>query len=176
MPAADAAPNIEVLLASAEQAPLLDNLLELYIHDFSEFFEVPISEDGRFHYPQLDLYWSDPDRHALLIRANGRLAGLSLIKRCTSILSDRKVWDMAEFFVLRGCRRMGIGKRVVQQLWTAFPGPWEVRVMTSNVPAQEFWARAIEAFLGEQREPTEIDKDGKRWRVFSFESLVAESA
>ena len=43
------------------------NLLELYAHDFSEFHNVEIGEDGKFGYQALPLYWSEPDRHPFLI-------------------------------------------------------------------------------------------------------------
>ena len=43
-------PRLEVIPATQEQAPVLANLLELYIHDFSEFHDVELDEDGRFGY------------------------------------------------------------------------------------------------------------------------------
>ena len=67
-------PRVEVVAATPEQEPILANLLELYVHDFSEFLDLDIGEDGRFGYPSLPLYWSEPDRHPFLIRT-GRQAG-----------------------------------------------------------------------------------------------------
>jgi hypothetical protein len=46
--------------ATVADAALLTNLLELYVHDLSEIFPVTIGADGRFGYPKLDLYWSEP--------------------------------------------------------------------------------------------------------------------
>ena len=63
-----ASPHLEVIPAAAEQAPILANLLELYAHDFSEFRNLDIGENGRFGYRSLPLYWSEPDRHPFLIR------------------------------------------------------------------------------------------------------------
>ena len=34
-----------------DQAPVLANLLELYAHDLSEYFDVPLQPSGRFGYP-----------------------------------------------------------------------------------------------------------------------------
>ena len=48
-------PQIEVISATAAQAPILANLLELYAHDFSEFHDLNIGEDGRFGYRSLSL-------------------------------------------------------------------------------------------------------------------------
>jgi hypothetical protein len=33
---------------------------QLYAQDFREFHEIPLDGNGRFHYKQLPLYWSDP--------------------------------------------------------------------------------------------------------------------
>ena len=54
--------HLEVISATAEQQPVLANLLELYAHDFSEFHQVALNDDGRFGYADLPRYWSDPGR------------------------------------------------------------------------------------------------------------------
>ena len=123
---------IEVLAAAPEQAPILANLLELYAHDFSEFHDIDLGADGRFGYRHLGLYWSEPDRHAFLVRVNGMLAGFVLVKRGSEVSGNETVWDMAEFFVIRGYRRRGVGTQVAHEVWRQFPGTWEVRVMQSN--------------------------------------------
>jgi predicted acetyltransferase len=165
-----ASPQFQVISASPEQSLILANLLELYAHDFSEFHNLEIGEDGRFGYRSLPLYWSEPDRHPFLVRMDGKLAGLALVQRGSQVSGDNAVWDMAEFFVLRGCRRLGIGTQAAQEVWRRFPGAWEVRVMHANIPAQRFWAEAISMFMGEAIQPVHIEKGGKSWCVFSFES------
>jgi predicted acetyltransferase len=162
--------RIELQPATRDQAPILMNLLELYGHDFSEFYPLDIGADGRFGYKSLPLYWSEPNRHPFLIRADGNLAGLSLVKRGSEISGKQTVWDMAEFFVLRGCRRHGIGTLAAQQVWRRFPGLWEVRVMQSNFSATSFWERAISDFTRETIQPVRVEKDGRYWQLFSFAS------
>jgi hypothetical protein len=73
--------QIEVIPATSEQRPILANLLELYAHDFSEFYDLELGADGRFGYKHLPRYWRDPDRHPFLIKVDGRLAGFVLAKR-----------------------------------------------------------------------------------------------
>src|ERR1700761_40833 len=102
-------PDIEVIPAAAEQAPTLANLLELYAYDFSEFHRLEMDGAGRFGYPLLPLYLSEPGRFPFLVKEGGNLAGLVLVKRGSEVSADLTVWDMAEFFILRGCRRRGIG-------------------------------------------------------------------
>src|ERR1700722_11317446 len=128
----DAERFIEVIPATPEQEPILANLLELYMHDFSEFLDLELGPDGRFGYSNLSLYRLQPNRYPFLVRVNGRLAGLILVKRGSEISGNTAVWDMAEFFVVRGYRRLGIGTAIAREVWKRFPGRWEVRVMESN--------------------------------------------
>jgi predicted acetyltransferase len=152
-------PHLEVIPVASTEAPIMANLLELYAHDFSEFHDVEIGEHGRFGYPSLPLYWSEPDRHPFFIKLDGKLAGLILVMRMEA------VWDMAEFFVVRGRRRRGIGMQVAHEVWKRFPGPWQVRVMQKNTSAQHFWSTAISKFV-----PTHVEKRNEAWTIFSFNS------
>ncbi len=161
--------QVELIAATPEQQPILANLLELYAHDFSELHEVELGPDGRFGYRSLPLYWQESSRYPFLVRCNGRLAGLVLVKRGSEFSLDDTVWDMAEFFVIRGYRRQGLGTEIVRQVWRRFPGRWEVRVMEANHSACQFWKRAIAEFTAEAIEPMQIEKEGKRWYLFSFE-------
>lgn len=162
--------QIEVIAAGPELEPILAQLLELYAHDFSEFYEIEIGPEGRFGYRSLPLYWSEPGRHAFLARVEGKLAGLVLVKRGSEVSGKETVWDMAEFFVLRGYRRRGIGTQIAHEVWRRFPGAWEVRVVESNVSAHNFWVRAISSLTGTAVDPLRIEIDGKGWKLFSFES------
>jgi predicted acetyltransferase len=162
--------RVRLTLANTEQRPILANLLELYVHDFSEFHPVPLGTDGRFGYKGLDEYWSIPNHHPFLFTVDGNLAGLALIKKGSEITRDTSVWDVHEFFVLRSFRKRGVGSAAAHQIWRKFEGPWEVRVMKSNVSALSFWQRAISTFTGNPAEPNQIEKDGQHWNVFAFES------
>jgi predicted acetyltransferase len=165
--------RIELVPATPDQEPIFANLLELYAHDFSEFHQIELGSDGRFGYKSLPLYWREPDRHPFLVRVDGQLAGLVLVKRGSELSGSETVWDMAEFFVVRRYRRHGIGTRVAREVWQQVPGPWEVRVMESNRSGHLFWAHAISAFTGEKVPSARVKKSGKFWRVFRFESKPA---
>ena len=156
--------QVELVAAAPSEEPILANLLELYGHDFSEFHPVELGPEGRFGYPRLALYWSEPQRHPFLVRVDGRLAGFALVV-------SGSVCDMAEFFIVRRYRRRGIGVEVAKQVWRQFPGPWEVRVMESNRAGREFWERAIAQFVAVPVPPVRVERNGVDWMVFSFESV-----
>ena len=148
-PAAKPSAHVEVIPATAEQEPILANLLQLYAHDFSEFLDVPLQADGRFGgYKNLSLYWREGGRHPFLVWVDGKLAGFVLVKKGSEVSGDTNVWDMAEFFVIRAYRRRGVGTLIAHEVWRRFPGAWEVRVMRANVSAHKFWERAISGFTG----------------------------
>ena len=161
---------VEVIPASAEQEPILANLLELYAHDFSESMELELGPDGRFGYEPLSLYWKEAGRYPFLIKVSGRLAGFALVGTGSRISGAEDVRDMAEFFIIRGRRRLGVGTKAAQAIWRRFPGQWEVRVRDRNRAAKEFWAGAITAFIGKPIHPQAFEKEGDLWQVFSFES------
>lgn len=167
------ATHLELIPAPPDQQPILANLLELYLHDFSEFHHLRVDPNGRFGYPNLPLYWSDPDRHAFLIKINNKLAGFALIKKVPHASTGQSPWDMAEFFILRRYRRSGMGTRAAHEVWNRFPGPWQVRVMHSNTSALHFWKHAIRKFTGRRANSDFIENEGQTWHIFTFESRLA---
>jgi len=162
--------DIEIIPALLEDQPVLANLLELYIHDFSSFFDLKLGPDGRFGYSRLPLYWTEPGRYPFLIRVGGQLAGFALVRRCSEISDDENVWDIAEFFIAHGFRRRGVGGRAAHRLWRQFPGQWEIRVYDQNQPANAFWTYTVTTFLGKRAFPAAITQDVKPSHVFSFRS------
>lgn len=164
---------VEVVPASPEQQPVVENLLQLYIHDFSEFpgVGVDIQENGRFDYPGLARFWREPDCLPFLVRVDQRLAGFILAKTTgPPTPADPVIWDVAEFFVLRSYRRQGVGIAAAAALWQGLPGQWQVRVMEQNQSAQQFWEQAIARFTAAAAGYSEqwVQQRGSRWRVFSF--------
>jgi predicted acetyltransferase len=157
-------------------APLLSNLLELYAHDLSAVFpHVELGPDGRFGYPKLPLYWSEPERRfAYLLRSGDRIAGFALVTRGSPAVEDPDVLDVAEFFVLRRYRRSGVGRQAAFLLWKRLPGRWTVRVSEGNTGALAFWRGVVAEFTNGTA--TELTRPGEPspWRVFCFESLSVQ--
>ncbi len=135
--------DIEVREAAPSDRPVLEQLLELYLHDFSVFTDGDVDATGRFHYPNLDLYWTEADRHPFLFRVDGRWAGFALVRAGAP-------HDMAEFFVLRKYRRRGVGIVAARSVFARFPGEWQTREMTANTGATDFWRRAIDVPFEEE--------------------------
>ncbi len=158
-------PKVELEAAGPERRETLANLIQLYTHDFSDHWiglpQGELGEDGRFEpYPYLDSYWAEPDHEALLIRADGELAGFALVNAFahSGLPTD---FSMAEFFVARKHRRSGVGRIAATGIIRARPGQWDIAVVRKNLAAQAFWRRiAAEAAAGPV---DEIDKADDLW-------------
>ena len=159
-------------VATLQDAPLLANLLQLYIYDLSEAFpNVELGADGRYGYEKLPLYWSEPERRfPFLIRLEGRVVGFVLVTRGSSATDDPEVFDVAEFFVLRRYRRSGVGRGAAFLLWDRLPGHWIVRVSEGNPGGLRFWTGVIDEYT--RGTATQLERPGNpnAWRVFSFDN------
>lgn len=164
--------EVRLDIATASDAALLANLLELYVHDMSEVFpDIELGPDGRFGYQRLPLYWSEPGRRfAFLIRYRERLAGFALATRGSPVSEDPDVLDIAEFFVLRGLRRTGVGRSAARLLWQRLPGHWVVRVAEGNVGAVRFWTGIIGEYTAGRVTRSDRARTPNAFRVFDFES------
>ena len=133
---------------------VLRNLMELNMHDQSEFDGYNINEHGLYDYRYIDHYHTDDDRKAYFVRADGRLAGFVLL-RCKATHNS-----LAEFFILRKYRHQGVGRRVAERIFELFPGRWHVSQFSTNLPAQMFWRKMLsESIAGDFLEGNAPDED-----------------
>lgn len=159
------ADRVRLERGQSSQRETLANLVQLYIHDFSEFLstqrKLEVEENGRFaDLLHLDDYWNEADRAVWFIRAGGALAGFALLNKRSHC--DRPVdFNMGEFFVMRTFRRDGIGARAAIDLIEMHPGQWEIAVSLRNPPALAFWPRVVAASKAMDVEM--LEGDGKAW-------------
>jgi len=153
--------NIEVQQAALEDKTILRHLMELYANDLSEFDQCDVDAHGLFGYSRLDHYWTEPGRYPFLVRVEGKLAGLVLV-RTLDESSHSLTHSIAEFFILRKYRHQGIGRIVAQRIFDMFPGQWSVAQMDSNRPAQVFWGKVISEYA--QGDLHEIWLNDEEWK------------
>jgi predicted acetyltransferase len=159
---------VRVVPATEVDRPLIERLIQLYVHDFSEL-EPPGSDrfevgaDGLFEpYPALDAYWGDASRWPLIIHIGGAVVGFALIdaEAHGGAAVDR---NMAEFFVLRKHRRGGVAREAARQIFQRHPGRWAVAVAERNLVALAFWPKAISGASNVEGLEA-VQGDGVRWR------------
>lgn len=158
--------------ATAPDAALLSNLIELYIHDLSAMFaHVKLGPDGRFGYPELTSYLScASDRNAFLIRDDGCVAGFVLVRRGSPASDDANVLDIAEFFVLRQFRKRGVGRAAAALLWNRMPGCWTIRASQSNPNAVQFWREVVAQYTCQRAMESVRSIGGSQWIVLRFDN------
>jgi predicted acetyltransferase len=164
---------ISLTRASASEAGIIDNLMQLYTHDFSEFWagtpRGDLNPDGLFEPYRLEDYWSQPNHSALFVRREQVLAGFALIndKTHSGEAADRNV---AEFFILRKHRGQGVGQVAAGLIFSLHAGSWEVAVARKNVQAHEFWRNTIENAANASNF-RELDLEDENWNgpVFRFD-------
>lgn len=154
--------KIQVVAALADDESRLCALFELYMYDFSEIVPLDVDDAGRFRVPPLAACWADARCHPFLIRCDEQLAGFALVQEGSRLTGEASVYDVAEFFVMRRYRRLGVGQHVAGWLFDQFPGKWEVRQRATNPAATAFWRRVIGRLTGDRYE--ELVLDDERWR------------
>jgi predicted acetyltransferase len=155
-------------LITRESASILEHLVELYAHDFSEHVPLSIKPSGRFEIELGDEWWTREDHFPHLIWWHGELVGFALVRRGSHVTGALDVMDVAEFFVLRGARGKGVGRSAAFALFRAFHGAWEVRVRQTNGPAMHFWSRVVADWLGHPMASSPFSSDGVDWELFQF--------
>jgi predicted acetyltransferase len=136
--------NIDVVQAPADLKPVVLNLSQYYIYDFSEYLGFAVTDAGQFRADCFDKYWTESDRWAFLLRVDGEWAGFAFVGPDGSQAQSK--YDFGEFFVMRKFRRRGVGQAFAFDLFNRFTGPWEVRVLVENTSAQAFWRKVVHRY------------------------------
>ncbi|MBO9588345.1 GNAT family N-acetyltransferase [Devosia sp.] len=154
-------PTITLVSARPDQKPVIANLIQLYLHDMTEFMPFPVGVDGRYAYDFLDRFWRFP----YLIMSDDEIAGFAPVIDECPLTGRAPCWFMAEFFVLKAHRGRGLARAAVQQALQAHPGQWHIAVPHANRPAQTFWSEILAP-----QNPTsrDIHFDGDDWRLREF--------
>lgn len=171
--------DIQILEATEEAFPVVQNLVRFYIYDMSESMGWPCPEDGLYGgCDDLPEYWWTGSTPEELETINQKLAiripynihfdrwptgylGHPFIVRVDGELAGFALikqmntnhaadYDVGEFFIVRKFRRKGIGKSVAHYLFDHFPGVWQVRQMMDHKLAQAFWRQVIADYSGKQ--------------------------
>jgi len=95
--------------------------------------------------PDLIAHWfGDPNSFPLIILKGREQVGFARVVRAVaSAAHPGNEYRMAEFFVARSRRRLGIGQIAVQLILSRFAGRWEIIEYLRNAEAVSFWRRVV---------------------------------
>jgi predicted acetyltransferase len=165
--------RIELKRVESTDRIKLDNLMQFYIYDFSEFLPIDLDEQASFKNEILDGYFVDPDKDAFLVLVDGLPAGFALVSAEIVLQQNRGGRGIKEFFIVKRYRRHGVGKTVATAIFSMYPGKWEVRVVRTNLPARVFWEKVISEYSEERYNCEERNDEIWRGSIFSFHARAA---
>jgi ribosomal-protein-alanine N-acetyltransferase len=106
-----------------------------------------LGEVGHREPDQIAHWFGDPNTFPLVIVRGSEPVGFARVLRAaTSAASARIDYRMAEFFVARPRRRLGIGQTAVQLILSRFAGRWEITEYLRNATAVSFWRRVVASY------------------------------
>lgn len=153
--------EIEIIEADLQDKPVLENLMHLYLYDFSEYTGDDVDAQGRFTDEYLERYWTEPNRYPFRVMVDGKHAGFVLVRGIPGQQNGEIIHAVAEFFIMKKYRRQGIGQQVASSIFDQFPGSWQVAEIEENLPAQKFWRRVIGEYTsGRYQEVRRPDWEG----------------
>jgi predicted acetyltransferase len=112
-----------------------------------------LGEVGHREPDQLFRWFGDPNSFPLVILRSSEPVGFALVVRSGSPLRAAIDYRMAEFFITRAMRRLGIGATAVRLIFSRFAGRWEITEYLRNASAVSFWRRVVASYTrGNYRE------------------------
>jgi predicted acetyltransferase len=106
-----------------------------------------LGEVGHREGDQIAHWFGDPNTFPLIIVKGSEPVGFARVLRAVASGTAARIdYRMAEFFVMRTRRRLGIGQTAVQLILSRFAGRWEINEYLRNVAAVSFWRRVVASY------------------------------
>ncbi|OLF53964.1 GNAT family N-acetyltransferase [Pseudomonas chlororaphis] len=132
---------VELHPAQRDELECLENLMQFYLYELSEWLPITLGRHGLFPLQPLLEYWRQAATRPYLIRVDGELAGFATVDDKVRLAEAQ--YNLGYWFISRRFRGRGIGRQALRQLLAATPGQWQVMHLEANRPAREFWGRVI---------------------------------
>jgi predicted acetyltransferase len=92
-------------------------------------------------------WFGDPNAFPLIILKAAEPVGFAMVARAAPTAAQPRIgYRMAEFFIARTRRRLGIGETAVQLILSRFAGRWEITEYLRNAAAVSFWRRVVATY------------------------------
>jgi predicted acetyltransferase len=113
-----------------------------------------LPEFGHREPDQIAHWFGDANTYPLVIVRGTEAVGFVRVLRAQSSAAQPRIdYRMAEFFVARSRRRLGVGATAAQLILSRFAGRWEITEYLRNSGAVNFWRRVVASYtLGAYQE------------------------
>jgi predicted acetyltransferase len=106
-----------------------------------------LGEVGHREPDQIARWFGDRNAYPLIILQASQQVGFAMVARGSAHPGEFGIdYRMAEFFVTRTRRRLGIGRTAVPLILNRFAGRWEISEFQRNASAVNFWRRVVAAY------------------------------
>ncbi|MFY0728928.1 GNAT family N-acetyltransferase [Pseudomonas sp. NFX15] len=136
-------PAIDLHAAQRDELETIENLMQFYTYDFSEWLPLNLGEHGFFNLQPMSDYWRNPATRPFLIKVDGELAGFVTVDNQTHLPGAH--YNIGYLFVIRRWRGQGVARFVISTLLNQLPGEWQIFHIDANQPARLFWAGVMPA-------------------------------
>jgi predicted acetyltransferase len=146
-------PAVTVSVRDARSAPAdrlwIQSVYRDYLDDLNPGTGIfpALGEVGHRDGDQIAHWFGDPNNFPLIIVKGAEPVGFARVLRAVATRPASRVdYRMAEFFVMRTRRRLGIGQTAVQLIFSRFAGRWEISEYLRNTAAVSFWRRVVASY------------------------------
>lgn len=144
--------SISVRDARASQSDRLwiGSIYREYLDDLSALstglFPV-LGEVGHREPDQIVRWFGDRNAFPLVILKTAEPVGFAMVARSPQPAGAPGIeYRMAEFFIARQNRRLGVGRTAVNLILNRFAGRWEITEYLRNPGAVSFWRRVVAGY------------------------------
>src|SRR5574344_235169 len=139
---------------------LLENMMQLYLHDISIYFHIDFDSTTCKYDYNLDSYF---EKNVAFFIENEKQEKLGFI--LIDLLSNTS-FEISEMFILNNYKRKGIGEEAVKNIFNEYRGNWIVKAVPLSIVAEKFWNNVINNYTNGKYS---IDHIGKYKRaIFKF--------
>lgn len=143
----------------ASEKSILRNLYSLYLHELSNFTgNLNLSEDGIFHYEELDDFWTIDGLSPYFITLNEKIIGFILLLE-RPFLKKRNDYGINDFFILNQYKGKGVAMQAVKKIFEKRPGQYFIIQVIENKRAVAFWKKVYTELNIETDESQDIIDD-----------------
>lgn len=131
--------DIKINKVAKKNRKILENLMQLYLHDLSLYFPIDFNSNKGLYEYDLDPYFDK--NYAFFIKSNDDILGFVLIDD-----NGDNNYEISEIFVLNNYKCKNIGENAVSKVFNKFKGNWTIKAVPSSPKAESFWKKTISKY------------------------------
>ena len=140
---------------------LLNNLLQLYLHDISAFFKIDFnSKTCTYDYDDISKYFNRSKNYAYLFLKDKEVVGFTLID------TEDDNYVVQEMFILNNYKNEGVGEESIKEVFNTYKGNWIIRSLPCSPKSENFWNKTIKKYTNNKYSIEHIGKYNRA--VFRF--------